>query len=161
METRSSIQPVLSRAVATLTIATVVAAIGSIACALYFWRTQPPAAVYNSDLLVLVDFFHDLANFPGAVSQFQLPRIPSLVPDIVLFSAVSTVVADYHLALVAYSVVQCFVFVVAAGYLISMCTNKPLGWCFSVLALTTAVTVVLNGTFGHDLHRVVHDGHAF
>ena len=147
MKTLLTIRSAVARAAATVAVTAIVALIGSVACALFFWRTQPPAAIFNSDLLVLVDFFHDLANFPEVVSQFQLPRIPSLVPDDLLFSAVSTAFADYHLALVAYSVAQCFLFIVASAYLISFCSDKPLAWCCAVVTAVTSVTVVLNGMF--------------
>jgi len=125
----------------------VLLAAASLACALYFWRTQPHSLVFNSDILVVVDFFHDLSNFPAVVSQFQFPRVPSFIPDMLALTAVATAFPDFHLAMFAYAVVQSFGFLIAATWLVSVCTDKSAIRCGIAVAMLTVVSLLLNGAF--------------
>jgi hypothetical protein len=125
----------------------IVIAAASFASASFFWRTQPLAVVFNSDILVLVDFFHDLTNFPAVADQFQFPRVPSFAPDLVTLVAVSTTFPDFHLAMFAYAVVQCAAILAVATWLVSLCTGKSALRCGIVVAMLTCLTIVLNATF--------------
>jgi hypothetical protein len=98
--------------------------------------------VTNSDILLPVSYVWDIRNHNYAWSGFELPRIPSLFPDLVTYAALDVLLGDFRWAMAGYALLQGTVFIVLAGYVISRLTAaSAVDAAVVFLAVLTVVTV--------------------
>ncbi len=71
-------------------------------CLLLYDRPSFLDEAVNSDLLLPAEFFRDLALRLDTVRAFQLPRVPSLVPDLAVYGATQLLTGSWRLAHFAY-----------------------------------------------------------
>jgi len=96
----------------------------------------------NSDILLPVSYVWDIRNHNYAWSGFELPRIPSLFPDLVTYAALDVLLGDFRWAMAAYALLQGTVFIVLAGCVISRLTGaRAVDAAVVFLAVLTVVTV--------------------
>ncbi|HWN48801.1 MAG TPA: hypothetical protein VNO18_03060 [Xanthobacteraceae bacterium] len=99
--------------------------------------------VFNSDLLLPVSFMWNLRHDPATWTTFQLPRIPSIFPDLVAYGTLDAVLGDFRAAIFGYSVFQCIAFACAAGWVISQVAHTRFVHAAALfLVLTEAVILV-------------------
>ena len=98
-----------------------------------------PALLFNSDLLLPAALMHNLLHDPGSVAWFQFPRVPSLVPDLLLYLPLSALLPDWRLVLPAYAAVQCALLVWLGGAAVAEFAGSSAAVAtVSVLGLATA-----------------------
>ena len=96
----------------------------------------------NSDILLPVSYVWDIRNHSYAWSGFELPRIPSLFPDLITYAALDVLLGDFRWAMAAYALLQGTVFIVLAGCVISRLTGaRTVDSAVVFLAVLTVVTV--------------------
>ena len=77
------------------------------------------AELVTSDTLLPASLVWDLAHNPEAWGQFQLPRIPSLLPDIALFAAAQALSGSWRIALMVYAASSALALTWLAGLLVN------------------------------------------
>ncbi|MDB5459629.1 MAG: hypothetical protein JWO72_1370 [Caulobacteraceae bacterium] len=92
----------------------------------------------DADILLASSLAWDVSHHAYAWQGFQLPRIPSLFPDLLLQLASSAIAPSDRWALFGYMVSQFLAMVVAAGWLARLLTGV------SLLRTTTVSLVVLS-----------------
>jgi hypothetical protein len=100
------------------------------------------ARVFNSDVLLPASFFWNLWHGPDAW-RFQLPRIPSIFPNLFVYGTLDAVLGDFRATIFGYSVFQCLAFVGAGSLVIRQVTGTH--WMHAaalLLVLTEAVIIV-------------------
>jgi hypothetical protein len=73
----------------------------------------------TSDLLLPASLFWDLAHRSGAWAQFQLPRIPSFLPDLAVYGAVQMATGSWRLAHFCYGVFALSAFGLCGGWIVA------------------------------------------
>jgi hypothetical protein len=98
--------------------------------------------VFNSDYLLPTSLAWNLWHGPD-VWRFQLPRIPSIFPGLVVYATLDAILRDFRATIFGYSVFQCIAFAGAGGVVISQITGARLvNAAALLLVLTEAVIVV-------------------
>jgi hypothetical protein len=99
----------------------------------------------NADGLLAVSWIYDLGHHDYAGLGFQLPRIPSLFPDLLLQAGASAVTPSAAWAVFVYNVVQFQLLVLAAAYVGRLLSGA------SFLSSVTASLVVISAVVLADL----------
>ena len=102
------------------------------------------ARVFNSDALLPTSFIWNVLHGPDPW-QFQLPGIPSLVPDLLVYGALDALLGDFRAAIFLYSVFQCVAFAAAAGWVIARAagTRWLQGMALSLVVIEAVILVDL------------------
>jgi hypothetical protein len=112
-----------------------------------FWLKGAPG-ILNADGLLPVAFAHELKVHVATIGQFQLPRIPSLFPDLTVYLVLDRLLPDYRLALFGSSVFQVAAFLISAMLVISRATQRPMMVCALALCFATGLAFALNEAIG-------------
>lgn len=96
----------------------------------------------NADSLLAVSFIWDLRQHDHALFGFQLPRIPSIFPDLTIQAAALAVSPTFLWSLFVYAWAQIVLFVLAAGCIAALLTARPYYQCVAVSAVLIAVVVI-------------------
>jgi hypothetical protein len=115
--------------------------------AFFLYVSQQPRYLdlqMNADLLLPVSLIWDLRHHDYAWLGFQLPRVPSLVPDLLLYAAADLATGSYRWALFIYGYLQFMGFVCVGGWLARLLTGAgPLSAMAAMQAVAT-ILVLLN-----------------
>lgn len=119
----------------------------------------------NSDTLLPAAYMHNLLTSPGTVASFQLPRVPSFVPDLALYGVLFAAFPTWQAASLAYACLSFAGLVLAGGAIVARLCGRPLGvsagvfLAVSVLAMLLAFTATPDGYgFPYVFAPVVHSG---
>lgn len=119
----------------------------------------------SSDHLLPAELADNLLRRPGSVMSFELPRIPSLVPDILTYLLLSIVLPTWPSVVLAYATVSFAGFVVVAGAMVSRIAERSLatgiGAFLCVSAFAISIGLAIGGThsgFVYIFAPVIHSG---
>jgi hypothetical protein len=112
-----------------------------------FWLMGAPG-VFNADGLLPVAFVHELQTRFSTITQFQLPRVPSLFPDLTVYTLLASVIADYRWALFAATVVQVATFLILGSLVVARVAQRPTFACALSLCSLTGAAIALNESAG-------------
>jgi len=84
-------------------------------CFIVYDDPRTLGSVYNSDILLPASFFWNLWHDPDSWTSFQLARVPSIFPDLVVYGVLDKTLGGFRAAIFGYSVFQFFAFACAAG----------------------------------------------
>jgi len=121
-------------------------------------------ALTNADLLLPVSFASDVIRHGAAARYFQLPRVPSLVPDIGVVLLLEGMFGNWRLAMLGYAAAAFMALVTVGGAIAAQLAGRSLAiGTATVLGLTVALLGVLwpTGTAGIYLlvlAPVIHSG---
>lgn len=93
----------------------------------------------HSDSLVPVAWAYDAIHFPHTLSEFQLPRIPSFVPDLAGFLPIFLLAADFRIALFLYGVLQSGLIFWSSSIIVSNLTQR--GFALSAAMVVTTFLI--------------------
>jgi hypothetical protein len=113
-------------------------------CSLVFNNPNFTGEWTNADTLVLTSFVWDVRHHDYAWTGFRLPRIPSLFPDLAVYSAFQLLIGDYRWAIFGYAIAQFLAFIFAAGWLISLATDVRLAKTAGLLTLLLTLVIVVD-----------------
>lgn len=82
-------------------------------------------AQMNSDMLLAISYIWDLGQHDHAWHGFQLPRIPSIFPDLMIQAAAVSVAPSYGWSLFIYAWIQIALFGLAAAHIAALLTARP------------------------------------
>jgi len=99
--------------------------------------------VFNSDILLPTSLIWNLWHGPD-VWRFQLPRIPSIFPDLVAYATLDAVLGDFRATIFGYSVFQCIAFAGAAGVVARQVTGAPLVHAAAVLLVLIEAVILID-----------------
>ena len=86
--------------------------------------TPTLSVMFSSDILLPTDWSHNLLLSPGTIGSFELPRVPSLVPDL-LAVLLLTLALPWRLALVVYAALSFTALVAAGGAVAARMSGRP------------------------------------
>lgn len=119
----------------------------------------------NSDLLMPAELADNLLRRPDSVLSFELPRIPSLVPDLLVYLLLSIALPNWQSVVLAYAMVSFAGFVVLGGAMVARIAERTLaigiGALLGVSALAMSIGLAIGGThtgFTHIFSPVTHSG---
>lgn len=119
----------------------------------------------NSDLLMVAELAENLRRDPGNALYFELPRVPSLFPDILVYLLLSFVLPSWQPVAFSYAMLSFAGLVAVAGTVVSRIAERSLaaglGAFFGVTALAISVDLAVGGThsgFVHIFAPVTHSG---
>lgn len=108
-----------------------------------FWLRGAPG-VFTADTLLPVAFVHELQHHLATIGQFQLPRIPSLFPDLAVYALLASVVADFRQALFGTSLMQVALFLIPASFVVTHVSARPALICTLSVCLVAAAALTIN-----------------
>ena len=104
----------------------------------------------NSDLLLVAELAENLSRDPVNALYFELPRVPSLFPDILIYLLLSFVLPSWQPVAFSYAILSFVGFVAIAGAVVSRIAERSLaaglGAFFSVSALAISADLAIGGT---------------
>jgi hypothetical protein len=125
-------------------------------CLLAYDRVSFLDDALTSDLLLPASLFWDVAHRAGAWSQFELPRIPSFLPDLAVYGAVQLTTGSWRLAHFAYGLFALSALVLCGGWIaarIARCAVMQGGQAVAALSLgVLAVELLLSGRTEAGVH---------
>lgn len=123
-----------------------------------------PALLMNSDLLLPAAMMHNVLHDPGTATWFQFPRVPSLVPDLLLYLPLTWLLPDWRLAVPAYAALSLSALVWLGGMVVAQFgggtaaagTAAVLG--LATAALAAGLLLDPGGAYPMILMPVIHSG---
>jgi hypothetical protein len=100
----------------------------------------------NADSLLAVSFIWDVLHHEHALIGFQLPRIPSIFPDLVMQAAAVAVSPSYRWSLFVYGWMQVVLFVLAAAWVAALLGARPYNQAVAISAIVIAVVIVVDSS---------------
>jgi hypothetical protein len=122
-------------------------------CSVIWSRTNFLPHVFNADVLLPSSYIWDALIHNYAWREFQLPRIPSFFPDLILYGILHVFLGDYRLAIFGYSILQCLGFIFAGGWIISAATNIRVIVASSLMLLLVSVVLIVDTHFREIYHH--------
>jgi hypothetical protein len=98
----------------------------------------------NADSLLAVSYIWDVRNHDYAWLGFELPRIPSIFPDLVTYAALDFMFGNFRWVVFTYSILQCLTFIALAGHLISKATSGRAVDAALVFLVIVSVIILTN-----------------
>src|SRR5262245_41468134 len=80
----------------------------------------------DADTMIPIAFIWDLLHRVDGWRTFQLPRAPSLVPDLFVYGILDVTTGDFRRAILGYAIFQCSAFVWVGGLIVSRAARVPL-----------------------------------
>lgn len=125
-------------------------------CLLAYDRESFLDDALNTDLLLPASLFWDLAHRAGAWAQFQLPRIPSFLPDLAVYGAVQMTTGSWRLAHFAYGLFALLALGLGGGWIAARIARGSTARGFQAVTLLSlgvlAVEVLLSGRTEAGVH---------
>lgn len=120
---------------------------------------------FNSDLLLPAAYVHDLFHYPQAAPWFQLPRIPSLVPDLATILLLSAAIPSWRVVSLCYAVLSFTALMVVCGLIAAKLAKRTLAASLAMFLAITTLAMLLDlqlnnarGAFFYILSPVIHSG---
>ena len=98
----------------------------------------------NADMLLAASYIWDLWNHDHAWHGFQLPRIPSIFPDLTIQAAAVLVSPSYGWSLFVYSWAQIALFALAAAHIATLLTTRPHYQTMAISGILIVAVVLLD-----------------
>lgn len=118
---------------------------GAVLCALcVFSNARLIAEVTNSDISLPRAFVWDLLHGGHPLRYFQLPRVPSLVPDMPVAVLIGLLVRSSQWQAVVYGAVQFVAFLYAAGWLVAILARQNLARSTGMVLALISVPLLLS-----------------
>jgi hypothetical protein len=87
------------------------------------WARDTYSLIIQSDSLLPAALVEHFLRHGYALSGFQLPRVPSFVPDMVVYGVVQTISGDWRVAALVYGILAPIGISLAAGWIINAMTR--------------------------------------
>jgi hypothetical protein len=100
----------------------------------------------NSDSLLAVSFIWDTFNHEHALVGFQLPRIPSIFPDLVMQAAAVAISPSYRWSVFAYGWMQLVLFVLTAAWVAALIGAGSYSRAVSISAILIATVIMADSS---------------
>ena len=118
----------------------------------------------NADMIMPVSLAWDLAHHSDAWRGYQLPRIPSIFPDLSGILILSIFISSSGILQIIYGTVQFLTLILCSGWLVSLTARRPIIpstlLMFSIISFFLVVGLTTTVPFGiyNVLLPVVHSG---
>jgi hypothetical protein len=100
----------------------------------------------KADSLLAVSFIWDLFHHEHALIGFQLPRIPSIFPDLVMQAAAVAVSPSYRWSVFVYGWMQLALFVLTAAWIAALLAARPYREVVRISAIVIAAVIVVDSS---------------
>ena len=111
------------------------------------------AVMFSSDMLLPPDWVHHLFAAPGQFRSFEMPRVPSLLPDM-LGILVLRLALPWRLAMLGYAALSFTALVLLGGAVVARWAGRPLAHAAATFGAVAAAAVLLDLQFNHGLSAV-------
>ena len=120
---------------------------------------------FNGDILLPAAYVHSLLHHPGTIIWFQLPRIPSFFPDIVLVMLLSIVISSWQIVSLFYAVISFTVLVLMCSLIVARIAHREFLPSAATFVALTVLAMLLDlqidnagGAYFYVLFPVIHSG---
>ncbi len=141
----------MSRTWPGVTAIVVTAVLAALAAAAIATAADTRAVSFSSDILLPVDFIHNLVDWPGTVRTYELPRIPSLFPDMAVMLVLWLVLPAWRLTAIVYPALSFAALVLMGSAITGRLAGRPFGRAAAVFGAFATIALLADMQFDQGL----------